>query len=105
MKKMAALFLVLIMMTGTALADTSVLNTESVYPVVKSELTLNMLGPRDASQGEWQDLKFFKKWQEITGVTLNIETVPEDNWDTSINLRMIHLRRRHHRCPGSGLGR
>ena len=89
MKKLAALFLVLIMMTGTALADTSVLNTESVYPVVKSELTLNMLGPRDASQGEWQDLKFFKKWQEITGVTLNIETVPEDNWATSINLRMM----------------
>ena len=89
MKKLAALFLVLIMMTGTALADTSVLNTESVYPVVKSELTLNMLGPRDASQGEWQDLKFFKKWQEITGVTLNIETVPEDNWATAINLRMM----------------
>ena len=52
-------------------------------------LVLIMLGPRDASQGEWEDLKFFKKWQEITGVTLNIETVPEDNWATSINLRMM----------------
>jgi ABC-type glycerol-3-phosphate transport system substrate-binding protein len=66
----------------------SVLNTGSVYPVVKSNLTLTMLGRRSASQGEWTDLKCFKKWQEITGVTLNMETVLDDNWDTTVSVRL-----------------
>ncbi len=89
MKKLVSLLLALTLVFGAAVAETSILNKDAVYPVVTSELTLDMLGPRDAAQGEWQDLKFFKKWQELTGVTLNIETVPEDNWDTSLNLRMM----------------
>ncbi len=89
MKKFVSLLLALMLTFGVAMADTSILNTESVYPVVNAPLTLDMLGPRDAAQGEWEELKFFKKWQEITGVTLNIETVPEDNWSTALNLRMM----------------
>lgn len=89
MKKLAVLLLMLVLLVSTAMADTSVLNTEAAYPVVTTELELDMLGPRDAAQGEWTELKFFRKWQEVTGVKLNIETVPEDNWQTAINLRMM----------------
>ena len=89
MKKLVSLLLALTLMLGiVALADTSILNTESVYPVVTEPLTLTMVGPRDASQGEWSELKFFVKWQEITGVTLDITTYPEDNWKVNLNLIM-----------------
>ncbi|MBQ4227133.1 MAG: hypothetical protein II697_02935, partial [Clostridia bacterium] len=68
MKKLLSLALALcLMLSLAAMADTSVLNTESAYPVVNTPITLTLVGPRDASQGDWKDLKFFQKWQEITG--------------------------------------
>ncbi|MBQ9408132.1 MAG: extracellular solute-binding protein [Clostridia bacterium] len=89
MKKLLAVVLALcFMLSVAAMADTSVLNTDAVYPVVTEPLTLTLIGPRDASQGEWKDLKFFQKWQEITGVTLDITTYAEDGWNTNLNLIM-----------------
>ena len=89
MKKLLAVLLTLcLMLSVAAVADTSILNTEAAYPVVTEPLTLTLVGPRDASQGEWKDLKFFQKWQEITGVTLDITTYAEDGWDVNLNLIM-----------------
>ena len=89
MKKLLAVLLTLcLMLSVAAVADTSILNTEAAYPVVAEPLTLTLVGPRDASQGEWKDLKFFQKWQEITGVTLDITTYAEDGWDVNLNLIM-----------------
>lgn len=64
----------------------AVLNTEADFPVVTSPITLTLMGARKGSQGEWKDLKFFKKWQELTGITLDIDAVLSDNWDTQKNL-------------------
>ena len=64
----------------------AVLNTESDYPVVNTPITLTLMGSRSGSQGEWEDLKFFKKWQELTGITLDMDAVLSDNWDTQKNL-------------------
>ncbi|MCR4621850.1 MAG: extracellular solute-binding protein [Clostridiales bacterium] len=89
MKKLLAVLLTLcLMLSVAAIADTSLLNTDAAYPVVTEPLTLTLVGPRDASQGEWKDLKFFQKWQEITGVTLDITTYAEDGWDVNLNLIM-----------------
>ena len=89
MKKLLAVLLTLcLMLSLAAVADTSILNTEAAYPVVTEPLTLTLVGPKDASQGEWKDLKFFQKWQEITGVTLDITTYAEDGWDVNLNLIM-----------------
>lgn len=64
----------------------AVLNTESDYPVVNTPITLTLMGSRSGSQGEWEDLKFFKKWQELTGITLDMDAVLSDNWATQKNL-------------------
>ncbi|MBR5379982.1 MAG: extracellular solute-binding protein [Clostridia bacterium] len=89
MKKLLSLVLALgLILSLAAVADTAVLNTESAYPVVNAPLTLTLVGPRDASQSDWKDLKFFQKWQEITGVTLDITTYPEDGWSVNLNLIM-----------------
>ena len=64
----------------------AVLNTESDYPVVNTPITLTLMGARKGSQGEWEDLKFFKKWQELTGITLDMDAILSDNWDTQKNL-------------------
>ncbi|MGI5900136.1 MAG: hypothetical protein ACOX8S_09500 [Christensenellales bacterium] len=100
-RRIAAMALALFMLVGllagctggtsgqAGTAKTSVLNTESAFPVVKDgqDITLKMLGRRGTSQGEWQDLKFFKKLQEVSGVTLDIETVMNESWDTTISVR------------------
>ena len=64
----------------------AVLNEDAAYPVVNTPITLTLMGARKGSQGEWKDLKFFQKWQELTGITLDIDAVLSDNWDTQKNL-------------------
>jgi putative aldouronate transport system substrate-binding protein len=62
------------------------INLDSQFPVVHDEITLKLMGARAASQGEWEDLKFFKVLQERSNIKLEFVTVPSENWEERKNL-------------------
>lgn len=62
------------------------INLDSQFPVVKEPITLKLMGARAATQGEWEDLKFFKVIQERSNIKLEFVTVPSENWEERKNL-------------------
>ena len=84
MKKLLCLVLALMMcMTPLfALADsTDVLNTESELPIVKEPVTMSIFGKQGAIHAEWSTMDFFKKYQEMTGITLEFNQAPSQGYD------------------------
>lgn len=64
----------------------AVLNTEADFPVVTSPITLTLMGARKGSQGEWEGSEVLQEMAGTDGVTLDIDAVLSDNWDTQKNL-------------------
>lgn len=62
------------------------INLESQFPVVYEPITLTLMGARAPTQGEWEDLKFFKVLQERSNIKLKFITVPAENWEERKNL-------------------
>jgi putative aldouronate transport system substrate-binding protein len=81
--------------TGTTAAPTTTttepdkltnINLDSQFPVVKASITLKLMGARAATQGEWDELKFFRVLQERSNIKLEFITVPSENWEERKNL-------------------
>ncbi len=89
MKKLLCLVLALMMcMTSLfALADSKdVLNTESELPIVKEPVTMSIFGKQGAIHAEWSTMDFFKKYQEMTGITLEFNQAPSQGYDEAKSL-------------------
>lgn len=56
------------------------------FPIVNEPITLSVFGSRDQNQGEWKDMLFFQKYQEMTGITLDLQEVPAQGFDEKKNL-------------------
>lgn len=85
MKRISTLILALILALctiGGALADEKsvAITTTEGFPVVTENITLSIFGEQSALHGDWADSIMFKKYQEMTGITLDFHTVPADGF-------------------------
>lgn len=85
MKRISSLILALVLalgMAGGALADekSAAITTTEGFPVVKENITLSIFGEQSAIHGDWAESIMFKKYQEMTGITLDFRTVPADGF-------------------------
>lgn len=63
--------------TTTSKSDVKVL--ESGYPIVEEPIVLKMFGTKTPGQGEWADMKVFKKMEELTNISFEFITPPKDS--------------------------
>ena len=56
------------------------------YPIVKEKITLKMMGSKSSIQGPWEDLKFFKKMEEMTNIHFEFDAAPADTYQEKKNL-------------------
>ena len=80
MKKLLCIVLALMLLPVYALADASILNTESELPIVNEELTLSIYGKQGAIHADWATMDFFNKYQEISGIKLDFQQVPSQGY-------------------------
>ncbi|MFD0710526.1 extracellular solute-binding protein [Paenibacillus sp. GCM10027626] len=64
--------------------DNNSLNKEG-FPIVKEPITLTMLG-QDVGIQNWEDMPFFKKMEELSGIQFEFRNAPIDSYDTKRNL-------------------
>ena len=84
MKKLLCLVLALCLVPLFALADSKdVLNTEGELPIVKEPVTMSIFGKQGTIHAEWSTMDFFKKYQELTGITLEFNQAPSQGYDES----------------------
>lgn len=84
MKKLSvSLLLVLALCLGMivpALAgDTSVLNTDAAYPVVKQPLTLKMFSVKAPIHGPWEQMPYFTEMEAKTGIRWEFDLASQDS--------------------------
>ena len=87
MKRIVAIVLSLLLLLGCmsgALAATGaeITNTEG-FPIVTEPITLSVFGEQSAIHGPWKDSIMFKKYQEMTNITLDFQTAPADGYASS----------------------
>lgn len=80
MKRSLALLLLLAMLLSVVPAMALEINMEG-FPLVTEPITLSITGRKDSSQTDWAKNEFFIKYQEMTGVTLDFQEVPQASWD------------------------
>lgn len=56
------------------------------FPIVNEKITLSMMGSKSAIQGPWDQLKFFKKMEEMTNIAFTFDTPPSDAFEEKKNL-------------------
>lgn len=71
--------------SDSSLGEKSYVN-KTGFPIVNEPITLSVFGSRDQNQGEWKDMLFFQKYQEMTGITLDLQEVPAQGFDEKKNL-------------------
>jgi putative aldouronate transport system substrate-binding protein len=58
----------------------------SGFPVVKENITLTVFGSRDQNQAPWKEILFFKKYAEMTNITLDLQEIPAQGFEEKKNL-------------------
>lgn len=60
--------------------------TESGYPISNEKIVLEAMGEKNSIQGEWNNLEFFKKMEEITNIHFNFQTPTGESYKEVKNL-------------------
>lgn len=80
-KKILALVLALMLCMSAAVAEGSLLNMDSMFPVVNEPVELEFCIVYDSSMyGEWEDLWWWHYMEENTGVTIVPRLIAKDVW-------------------------
>lgn len=81
MKKLLSTLLVSVLVLALGVAPVLAADVaKEGFPIVTEPLTLTISGPRDSSQVEWAQNKFFQRYAEKTGITLEFQDVPLSGW-------------------------
>lgn len=86
MKRILALTLMLVMLASTALADGSILNTESAMPIVKEPITLKVAASIHAAHTDYDEMYMWDVYEERSGIHIEWDLTPEKTWTERKNL-------------------
>jgi putative aldouronate transport system substrate-binding protein len=56
------------------------------FPVVNEKITMTVFGSRDQNHAKWSDMYFFKKYEERSNITLDLQEVPAQGFEEKKNL-------------------
>lgn len=84
MKKLLAILITLVLVVSSIVANG---NAETVqepkvavnstgFPIVNEPLTMTVFGIRDSNHVEWEEMEFFKDYEEMTGIHMDLQEVP-----------------------------
>ena len=59
---------------------------ETTFPLTTENVTFTVFGQRDQNQANWDDVLVLKRYQEMTGVTMDWQEVPAQGYDEVKNL-------------------
>ncbi len=80
------LLLVMAFAVPTLADSADIVNMDAELPIVKEPLTLKMWGQQGSIQKDWKEMDLWIKYQEISGITLDITTVPTQGYEEAKNL-------------------
>lgn len=86
MKRILALVLSLLMMASVALADTSILNTESIMPVVTRPITLKVACSIHPAHTDYNEMYMWQTYADMTGINIDWDITPDATWTERKNL-------------------
>lgn len=58
------------------------------YPIVNEKITLTCMYSQHPNHGNFNDLKYFKKMEDITNIHMDFQAVPSSDWETRKNLTL-----------------
>lgn len=93
MKRIVTLVLAALLIAAAALgasASGGNLN-ETGYPIVEEKITLTMMAPKSAIQGNWEDMWFFQHMEELTNIHMEFNLVPADSFQDKKNLAFASM--------------
>lgn len=85
MKKLVSLLIALMMLFSTIALAAEIVDMQQ-YPLTEEKIELTMMAPKNALDGNWEDLWFFKHMEELTNIHWNFNTVASDSFQEKKNL-------------------
>lgn len=58
------------------------------YPIVNEKITLTCMHSQNPGHGNFNDMAYFKKMEEVTNIHMDFIAVPTSDWDTKKNLTL-----------------
>lgn len=70
--------------TGQGMGNSNI-NKEG-FPIVNEPITLTVYGARDQNQADWDEVFVLNKYEEMTGIHMDYQEVPEDGFEENKQL-------------------
>jgi len=86
MKRFLALTLMLVMLASAALADVSILNTESAMPIVTEPITLKVASSIHPAHADYSEMYMWNTYEELSGIHIEWDLTPDATWKERKNL-------------------
>lgn len=84
--RLLTLVLALVMLCSVALADVSVINTDSVMPIVKEPITLKVAAAQFNAHADYDKMYMYNLYEEMTGIHIDWDLTPDADWTERRNL-------------------
>jgi len=94
MKRILAISLAVLLLAGCTASTTTSTKTDVVvnlpdgFPITAAPITLNVLGEKAAVHSAWADMEVFKLYEELTGIKMVFEDVPQAGYREKLNLML-----------------